>query len=81
MELPSDKKEPRRRGGGTRAPDEKPAEEPPEEAEAKIIVRSTGTVTYVGKDIALSPLEIRPAGDAIFITGDFTRIRTGMRLG
>jgi len=27
-------------------------EEPPEEAEAKIIVRSTGTVTYVGKDIA-----------------------------
>jgi arginyl-tRNA synthetase len=28
-------------------------EEPPEEAEAKIIVRSTGTVTYVGKDIAL----------------------------
>jgi arginyl-tRNA synthetase len=29
------------------------AEDPPEEAEAKIIVRSTGTVTYVGKDIAL----------------------------
>jgi arginyl-tRNA synthetase len=29
-----------------------PAEEAPEEAEAKIIVRSTGTVTYVGKDIA-----------------------------
>jgi len=27
-------------------------DEPPEEAEAKIIVRSTGTVTYVGKDIA-----------------------------
>ncbi|MGB8523904.1 MAG: arginine--tRNA ligase [Candidatus Acidiferrales bacterium] len=27
-------------------------EEPLEEAEAKIIVRSTGTVTYVGKDIA-----------------------------
>ena len=27
-------------------------EENPEEAEAKIIVRSTGTVTYVGKDIA-----------------------------
>jgi arginyl-tRNA synthetase len=26
--------------------------EPPEEAEAKIIVRSNGTVTYVGKDIA-----------------------------
>jgi arginyl-tRNA synthetase len=29
------------------------AAEPPDEAEAKIIVRSTGTVTYVGKDIAL----------------------------
>ena len=27
-------------------------DEPPEEAEAKIIVRSNGTVTYVGKDIA-----------------------------
>jgi arginyl-tRNA synthetase len=35
-------------------PDDKPepAEENPEEAEAKIIVRSNGTVTYVGKDIA-----------------------------
>src|ERR1700678_1520773 len=32
-------------------PDAAP-EEPPEEAEAKIIVRSPGTVTYVGKDIA-----------------------------
>ncbi len=31
---------------------EQPAEEAPEEAEAKIIVRSNGTVTYVGKDIA-----------------------------
>ncbi|HXW56775.1 MAG TPA: arginine--tRNA ligase [Candidatus Cybelea sp.] len=31
---------------------ETPREEPPEEAEAKIIVRSNGTVTYVGKDIA-----------------------------
>jgi arginyl-tRNA synthetase len=29
------------------------AEEPAEEADAKVIVRSTGTVTYVGKDIAL----------------------------
>jgi arginyl-tRNA synthetase len=28
------------------------SEEPPEQAEAKIIVRSNGTVTYVGKDIA-----------------------------
>jgi arginyl-tRNA synthetase len=35
-------------------PAEEPAagEEAPEEAEAKIIVRSNGTVTYVGKDIA-----------------------------
>lgn len=31
---------------------EESPEEPPEEAEAKIIVRSNGTVTYVGKDIA-----------------------------
>ena len=31
---------------------EQPAEELPEEAEVKIIVRSNGTVTYVGKDIA-----------------------------
>jgi arginyl-tRNA synthetase len=40
MQLPSDRE----------AADEK--EEPTEEAEAKIIVRSNGTVTYVGKDIA-----------------------------
>src|ERR1700678_1861909 len=32
---------------------EAPVEENPEEADAKVIVRSTGTVTYVGKDIAL----------------------------
>jgi arginyl-tRNA synthetase len=44
MQLPSDREEP--------ADAEEPAEEPPEEAEAKIIVRSNGTVTYVGKDIA-----------------------------
>src|SRR6185437_9124156 len=37
----------------TEAPnDSRTSEEPPEEAEAKIIVRSNGTVTYVGKDIA-----------------------------
>ena len=52
MQLPSE-----RDGGdaGTKAAAENPEaapEEPPEEAEAKIIVRSTGTVTYVGKDIA-----------------------------
>ncbi|MGC2718855.1 MAG: arginine--tRNA ligase, partial [Candidatus Acidiferrales bacterium] len=46
MELPSDKAEP---AGET---DAAAKEENPEEAEAKIIVRSTGTVTYVGKDIA-----------------------------
>jgi arginyl-tRNA synthetase len=47
MRLPSNK---------DAAPDDAtPTEEPeenPEEAEAKIIVRSNGTVTYVGKDIA-----------------------------
>ncbi len=44
MQLPSDREE---------ADDkEESAEEPPEEADAKIIVRSSGTVTYVGKDIA-----------------------------
>jgi arginyl-tRNA synthetase len=41
MELPSDKEKA-----------EPENEEPAEEAEAKIIVRSNGTVTYVGKDIA-----------------------------
>jgi arginyl-tRNA synthetase len=48
MKLPSG-------GEATEAPSEShagPAEEAPEEAEAKIIVRSNGTVTYVGKDIA-----------------------------
>jgi arginyl-tRNA synthetase len=37
-------------GAGREKPEE--GEEPAEEAEAKIIVRSNGTVTYVGKDIA-----------------------------
>ena len=47
MELPSDKEKPE-------APEtlDGEAEEPAELAEAKIIVRSNGTVTYVGKDIA-----------------------------
>jgi arginyl-tRNA synthetase len=40
-------------GGDDPAATGETAEEPLEEAEAKIIVRSTGTVTYVGKDIAL----------------------------
>jgi arginyl-tRNA synthetase len=47
MQLPSDKETPASKEGEESAP-----EENPEEAEAKIIVRSTGTVTYVGKDIA-----------------------------
>jgi arginyl-tRNA synthetase len=44
MQLPSDRE--------TTADAPEPADEPAEEAEAKIIVRSNGTVTYVGKDIA-----------------------------
>jgi arginyl-tRNA synthetase len=47
MELPSDKKKPE-----DASADEVPDDEPAELAEAKIIVRSNGTVTYVGKDIA-----------------------------
>jgi len=50
MQLPAERDE-----AETKANAENPEgspEEPPEEAEAKIIVRSTGTVTYVGKDIA-----------------------------
>jgi len=47
MELPSEKPE----EVEVVAAGENP-EDPPEEAEAKIIVRSNGTVTYVGKDIA-----------------------------
>jgi arginyl-tRNA synthetase len=56
MQLPSDRdaaaKQAAEGGDGAAAAGET-AEEPPEEVEAKIIVRSTGTVTYVGKDIAL----------------------------
>ncbi len=51
MELPSDK--PAAEAASADAAAAVAAkEENPEEAEAKIIVRSTGTVTYVGKDIA-----------------------------
>jgi arginyl-tRNA synthetase len=56
MQLPSDKEaasEVAREGASDAAAAGEEAVEPPEEAEAKIIVRSTGTVTYVGKDIAL----------------------------
>ena len=48
MQLPSNKDAVPEAG----TPNEEVAEENPEEAEAKIIVRSNGTVTYVGKDIA-----------------------------
>jgi arginyl-tRNA synthetase len=47
MQLPSNATEETRS-----AEAEEGVEEPPEQAEAKIIVRSNGTVTYVGKDIA-----------------------------
>ncbi|MGA7224777.1 MAG: arginine--tRNA ligase [Candidatus Acidiferrales bacterium] len=55
MELPSDRVVATEAVGAATAPaaGDEAAEEPAEEAEAKIIVRSTGTVTYVGKDIAL----------------------------
>jgi len=52
MQLPSEREPAEAETkSGTENPEAAP-EEPPEEAEAKIIVRSTGTVTYVGKDIA-----------------------------
>ena len=47
MQLPSAQSEEPETAESGEAP-----EEPPEQAEAKIIVRSNGTVTYVGKDIA-----------------------------
>jgi arginyl-tRNA synthetase len=46
MQLPSDKP------AAENAEGDATEEEPAEQAEAKIIVRSNGTVTYVGKDIA-----------------------------
>src|SRR5260370_32657513 len=54
MQLPSDREAAEGSAEGSPAAAEGDAgEEPAEQAEAKIIVRSTGTVTYVGKDIAL----------------------------
>src|SRR5580698_4948032 len=50
MQLSSDKQTPEG-GEGAQAPSNAD-EEPAELADAKIIVRSNGTVTYVGKDIA-----------------------------
>jgi len=52
MQLPSERDAADAETKGTTENPEAAPEEPPEEAEAKIIVRSTGTVTYVGKDIA-----------------------------
>jgi len=52
MQLPSDREA---KEGQPETPDntnDKTDDEPAEQAEAKIIVRSNGTVTYVGKDIA-----------------------------
>ncbi|MGA2718748.1 MAG: arginine--tRNA ligase [Candidatus Acidiferrales bacterium] len=49
MELPKNEKEAKE---AEEAEEVEEKEEPAEEAEAKIIVRSNGTVTYVGKDIA-----------------------------
>jgi len=51
MQLPSERGTAAAEPGGKSA--EAATEENPEEADAKVIVRSTGTVTYVGKDIAL----------------------------
>src|SRR5271156_6510952 len=51
MQLPSERAPATAEPGAEGA--EAPVEENPEEADAKVIVRSTGTVTYVGKDIAL----------------------------
>lgn len=48
MQLPSDKEKSEAADGENTASEEEPAEL----ADAKIIVRSNGTVTYVGKDIA-----------------------------
>jgi arginyl-tRNA synthetase len=53
MQLPSDRLVPEGSAEGSSAVEGDAVQEPAEEAEAKIIVRSTGTVTYVGKDIAL----------------------------
>ena len=51
MQLPTDKENDKEKAEATEAVDTT-EEENPELAEAKIIVRSNGTVTYVGKDIA-----------------------------
>jgi arginyl-tRNA synthetase len=53
MELPSNRETPEDAAKDAAKTSVESPEEPAEEADAKIIVRSTGTVTYVGKDIAL----------------------------
>jgi arginyl-tRNA synthetase len=52
MQLPSNSDKESAENGAVSEGDAAVAEEPTELAEAKIIVRSNGTVTYVGKDIA-----------------------------
>ena len=52
MQLPSERDDEEAETTANPENPEGSPEEPPEQAEAKIIVRSTGTVTYVGKDIA-----------------------------
>src|SRR5580704_8740189 len=52
MHLPSERDDEQAETTANPENPEAAPDEPPEEAEAKIIVRSTGTVTYVGKDIA-----------------------------
>jgi arginyl-tRNA synthetase len=52
MQLPSERDDEQAETTANPENPEGSPEEPPEQVEAKIIVRSTGTVTYVGKDIA-----------------------------
>jgi len=49
--------------------------------EDKILVRSNGTVTYTGKDIALPALEARPASSATSATAATAPTRTGTCCG
>ena len=51
------------------------------EDDSKVIVRSNGTVTYVGKDIAYQLVEIRPARQRLLIIRSGLRIRMAMKFG
>ena len=57
------------------------SQEPPEEAEAKIIVRSNGTVTYVGKDIAYQLWKFGLAGARFPLPAILQAIRMGTAVG